>query len=330
MSNPCRDSELDRLNLALRSAEMGTWHWDLPPTGVLWWDERMHAFFGMAPGAFKGSYEDFLGLIHEEDRERIRTEFARAIAERAPVDTHFQVAWPSEGSKHLVRIRSRVHCDNTETSRIVGVAWDITRRQTKLAPDPLAKWLIGPILLIQIIMLSLFGLLAWLAPPVFAQFVAGPKLETLQNVLLAASAAGIGGAVFMVREYYLSVAYGPPFGDRQFLRNEEIPRYLLLPLSSFVLGPVGFSLLLAGSIVFNGFSPAGPVRRFTVVAMSFLLGFAYHDTLKALRSLSRRIFAKESEADILDRLRRLVKAHEEKLVTDDQFEKKRDGLLAKL
>ena len=49
MSNPRRDSELDRLNLALSSAEMGTWDWDLP-TGVFWWDERMHALFGLAPG----------------------------------------------------------------------------------------------------------------------------------------------------------------------------------------------------------------------------------------------------------------------------------------
>jgi PAS domain-containing protein len=54
MSNPRRDSELDRLNLALSSAEMGTWDWDLP-TGVIWWDERMHALFGLAPGAFKGA-----------------------------------------------------------------------------------------------------------------------------------------------------------------------------------------------------------------------------------------------------------------------------------
>ena len=136
MSNPRRDSELDRQNLALSSAGMGTWDWDLP-TGVIWWDERMHVLFGLAPSAFNGSYEDFLGLIHEEDRERIRNEFTRAIAERAAIDTEFQVAWPSDGSKHVVRIRSRLHCDdNTEISRIAGVAWDITeRRQTYLALD---------------------------------------------------------------------------------------------------------------------------------------------------------------------------------------------------
>ena len=136
MSNPRRDSELDRLNLALSSAKIGTWDWDLT-TGVIWWDERMHALFGMAPGAFKGSFEDFLGLIHGEDRERIRGECARAIVARTAVDTELRVSWPSGGSVHVVRIRSRVHCDDhTEISRIVGVAWDITeRRQTDLALD---------------------------------------------------------------------------------------------------------------------------------------------------------------------------------------------------
>jgi PAS domain S-box-containing protein len=134
MSKALSSSEQDRLNLALSSAEMGTWDWDVPADAI-WWDERMHALFGLAPGTFKGSYEAFLGSIHEEDRERIRGEFAGAIAARTALDTEFLVAWPSDQSQHVVRIRSRVHCDeNAEILRIVGVAWDITeRRQTELA-----------------------------------------------------------------------------------------------------------------------------------------------------------------------------------------------------
>jgi phosphoserine phosphatase RsbU/P len=134
MSKALSSSEQDRLNLALSSAEMGTWDWDVPADAI-WWDERMHALFGLAPGTFKGSYEAFLGSIHEEDRQRIRGEFAGAIAARTALDTEFLVAWPSDQSQHVVRIRSRVHCDeNAEILRIVGVAWDITeRRQTELA-----------------------------------------------------------------------------------------------------------------------------------------------------------------------------------------------------
>jgi PAS domain S-box-containing protein len=136
MSKPLRESEQDRLDLALRPAEMGIWDWDVP-TGAIWWDEQMHALFGMAAGAFKGSHEDFLHLIHEKDRERIRREIRRAIAEGAAVETEFQVVWPSDGSKHAVRIRAGVHRnDKTEVSRMVGVAWEMTeRRQAELVLD---------------------------------------------------------------------------------------------------------------------------------------------------------------------------------------------------
>jgi phosphoserine phosphatase RsbU/P len=128
MSNRHRDSEADRVNLALTAAEMGTWDLDVS-AGVIWWDERMHSLFALAPGAFSGNYEDFLRLVHEEDRERIRGEFARAAATRSGMDTQFRVSWPSDGSEHALRMRSRPYCDeNTKVSRIVGVAWDITER----------------------------------------------------------------------------------------------------------------------------------------------------------------------------------------------------------
>ena len=134
MNEGRRYSEQERLSLALSSAEMGTWDWDIH-TGVMWWDEGMHALFGLAPGTFKGSYEDFLGLIHREYRERIRGEFACAITARTAVDTEFRVSRPSDGSAHVVRIRSRVYNgENSKNLQIVGVAWDITeRRQTELA-----------------------------------------------------------------------------------------------------------------------------------------------------------------------------------------------------
>jgi sigma-B regulation protein RsbU (phosphoserine phosphatase) len=134
MRNTRRDSERDRLNLALSSAEVGTWDLDVT-AGVIWWDERMHSLFGLAPGTFAGNYEDFLGLVHEEDREKIRGEFTRAAAARTGMDTEFRVTWPSDASEHVVRMRSKPRCEeNAKVSRIVGVAWDITeRRKTELA-----------------------------------------------------------------------------------------------------------------------------------------------------------------------------------------------------
>ena len=134
MSNTYRDSEADRVSLALSAAEMGTWDLDVS-AGVIWWDDRMHSLFGLAPGAFSRNYEDFLALLHDEDRERIRDEFDRAAAARTAMDTQFRVIWPSDGSEHVMRMRSRPYRDdNANVSRIVGVAWDVTeRRKTELA-----------------------------------------------------------------------------------------------------------------------------------------------------------------------------------------------------
>jgi PAS domain S-box-containing protein len=129
MSKGRCDTEEDRRNLAMSSAEMGIWDWDLL-TGGMWWDERMHALFGIAPGAFQETYQDFLALIDQEDRERIRGKFAHAISESTAVDTEFRVAWPSDSSRHVVRLRGRGHGQNDgKISRIIGIAWEITERR---------------------------------------------------------------------------------------------------------------------------------------------------------------------------------------------------------
>ena len=93
--------------------------------------------FSGSAQAFQGCYEDFLKLLHEEDRERIRQRVYETISTRTAVDTEFQITWPLDQSEHLVRMRSKVHGDpNTKIERIVGVAWDITeRRKTELALD---------------------------------------------------------------------------------------------------------------------------------------------------------------------------------------------------
>ena len=101
MSNAQVSSEQDRLHLALSSAGMGTWDWDLPADSM-WWDERMLALFRLPRKTFDGSFDDFSNLIHEADRQRIREEFAGAISTRSAVDTEFRIIWPSDASEHTL------------------------------------------------------------------------------------------------------------------------------------------------------------------------------------------------------------------------------------
>jgi PAS domain-containing protein len=58
MNNALFSSEQNRLNLALSSARIGTWEWDIR-TDVVWWDDQMRTLFGLAADSFTGRSEDF-------------------------------------------------------------------------------------------------------------------------------------------------------------------------------------------------------------------------------------------------------------------------------
>jgi PAS domain S-box-containing protein len=112
MNNALLSGDQDRLNLALNSAHMGTWEWDVH-TDLIWWDEQMHTLFGLAAGAFTGRSEDFFVLLHEEDRERARGEIVRTMRDCAEFDGEFRTVRPSDGSVHFLRMRWKVHYDKT-------------------------------------------------------------------------------------------------------------------------------------------------------------------------------------------------------------------------
>ena len=118
----------DQLYLALSSARMGTWDWYLLDRSMHW-DEQMHALFGLAPSTFGGRYEQFLELIHAESREEVAREFAQAVERRAEYEGEFRVVWPTDGSVHTLRARSKVVCDNEgKPVLMTGVSWDVSER----------------------------------------------------------------------------------------------------------------------------------------------------------------------------------------------------------
>jgi sigma-B regulation protein RsbU (phosphoserine phosphatase) len=118
----------DQLYLALSSARMGTWDWH-PLDHSMHWDERMHALFGLAPSTFSGRYEQFLEMIHAENRQQAARDFAQALERRAEYDGEFRVVWPTDGSVHTLRARSKVYCDKQgKPVRVTGVSWDVSER----------------------------------------------------------------------------------------------------------------------------------------------------------------------------------------------------------
>ncbi|GGO78932.1 response regulator [Nocardioides deserti] len=67
-----------RLAEAHRIARLGSWSWDLVHDQVTASPE-IHELYGLAPGEFPSSYDGFLGLVHEEDRDQVDREVRRAL-----------------------------------------------------------------------------------------------------------------------------------------------------------------------------------------------------------------------------------------------------------
>ena len=115
----------ERLILALQSSQAGTWDRDLLLDKAIW-DDSNHALYGLAPGTFPGKQEDFLGMIHPDDRQRVKDEMTLAIREHVEFSPSYRVIRPDSTVRFLAT-RGKVFCDNEGRAvRMIGISWDIT------------------------------------------------------------------------------------------------------------------------------------------------------------------------------------------------------------
>lgn len=87
---------------------MGNWEWDFSQDAMTW-DEAMHSLFGMNPGSFEGSSDDFLNRVHDGDRAHVSSAMAGALESGIHYEGEFRVHWPCDGSTHSVLMKGIVH-----------------------------------------------------------------------------------------------------------------------------------------------------------------------------------------------------------------------------
>lgn len=116
----------ERLSLALKSAQAGTWSWDIPKNTIVW-DEFMHHLFGQKPQNAPGFHEAVLHLIHPDDSKRVSREVENILFEGTEYDTEFRIIHPDE-SIHYIAARGKVYRDEDDNPiRMTGVCWEVTK-----------------------------------------------------------------------------------------------------------------------------------------------------------------------------------------------------------
>jgi diguanylate cyclase (GGDEF)-like protein/PAS domain S-box-containing protein len=116
----------ERLDLALDSAQLGTWDWHIP-SGMLYGSARAAQLHGMEPEPFHESFDSFFDGVLGEERDNMRQTY-RSLREGP--DGNYQITYRIQlenGASRFLESRARLYRDaNGEPLRMAGTLLDIT------------------------------------------------------------------------------------------------------------------------------------------------------------------------------------------------------------
>ncbi len=119
----------ERLRMAKQAAGLGIFDCDCV-NKVIYWDKSMRRLWGDDVHDTL-TYNDFLSVIHPEDRAARKAAYNRAIdpSGNGEYSAEFRVINPTNGVEHWIATNGRVHFDAGHAQRLVGVAQDVTEQK---------------------------------------------------------------------------------------------------------------------------------------------------------------------------------------------------------
>ena len=109
-------------------AHLGTWEWDVSETTAVW-SEELYRIYGLSPQTYTPSYENYLALVHPDDRQRVIDATNRVFHEHVPYSHDERVFRPDGSVRYLHTWAHPVLDDDGKLVRLVGVCQDITDRK---------------------------------------------------------------------------------------------------------------------------------------------------------------------------------------------------------
>lgn len=113
------------LEVALEASRTGTFHWDIQGN-QLSWDAALDRLFGLRPGEAVRSLDQFIALVHPDDRAEVIRRCGRCRDFGDDFEMEFRVVYP-DGSVHWLYDRGRTFLDAAGRAKtMTGACVDIT------------------------------------------------------------------------------------------------------------------------------------------------------------------------------------------------------------
>lgn len=117
---------------ATDAADCGLWDWDIP-NGTVEWFGAHERLAGLASGTFSGTIDEFMHVLHADDRTRVRRKLEDMMARHEEQFADEYRFMHPDGSLHWMAGTGRfVYDDSGRAVRMTGVVQDVTaRKQTE-------------------------------------------------------------------------------------------------------------------------------------------------------------------------------------------------------
>ncbi len=118
----------DRLKLAVQSAQIGIWDWDIRHDRLIW-DDYMYQLYDMDPIDFDSTSHAWLNRLYPDDRTTIHSLLQQAVQGQCDFDPEIRIV-RQDGEVRVLKAHALVQRDdNGQPCRMIGVNFDITERK---------------------------------------------------------------------------------------------------------------------------------------------------------------------------------------------------------
>ncbi|MBE7170174.1 MAG: PAS domain-containing protein [Williamsia sp.] len=115
----------ERYRIALQSAEMAAWDWDVE-NDLVQWNDQHYYLLGLQSTPFAKSSAFFLQFIHPEDLQRVSNELMQAVEETGLYHAEFRIVRTDGQVRWMNGYGRAVSKKASKTTRMAGVMFDIT------------------------------------------------------------------------------------------------------------------------------------------------------------------------------------------------------------
>src|SRR6476646_5942225 len=117
-----------RLELAVESAQIGIWDWDIIDDRLIW-NDQMYQLYGLQRSDFLGAYEAWASALHPDDFEITTTAIQQAIQGKKDYEPEFRVVHPDDTIRYIQAYAVVQRDAQGQAQRMIGVNFDITERK---------------------------------------------------------------------------------------------------------------------------------------------------------------------------------------------------------